>query len=170
VTDSELRITPHEHLTVRSSTPEALEVEARWAPNGSPPPKHFHPAQSEHFEVLAGRLRARVDGIDHDLGPGDELDIPGGTVHQMWNPGGEETRARWLTTPAGRTRQWFETLDAAQRSGKVGKNGMPGPLAFGVYLTEFRDVFRLAGPQPVHRVAFGALGLVGRLRGYRVGQ
>jgi hypothetical protein len=48
----------------------------------------------------------------------------------------------------------------------VGANGMPGPLAFAVYLTEYRDVFRLAGPQPLLRLAFGVLAPIGRLRGY----
>ena len=27
-----------------------LVFEATWAPGGSPPPAHFHPSQSEHFE------------------------------------------------------------------------------------------------------------------------
>ena len=49
----------------------------------------------------------------------------------------------------------------------VDKKGMPSPLAFGAYLTEYSDVFRLAGPQPLLRPA---LGLLGRLRGYRPAQ
>jgi hypothetical protein len=38
---------------------------------------------------------------------------------------------------------------------------MPGPLAFGAYLTEYRDVFRLAGPQPVLVSALRLLGALG---------
>ena len=165
--NDELKITPHESLVIRSHTPAALDVEATWAPDGSAPPKHFHPAQDEHFEALSGTLRARVDGEDHSLGPGETLTIPRGKIHQMWNEGTEETRASWRTTPSLRTREWFETLDGLQRSGRVDRKGMPGPLAFGVYLTEYRDVFRLAGPQPLLRATFAALGALGRLRGYR---
>ena len=44
-----LKIGPTESVTVRESTPELLELEATWGPGGSPPPKHFHPAQDEHF-------------------------------------------------------------------------------------------------------------------------
>jgi hypothetical protein len=45
---------------------------------------------------------------------------------------------------------------------------MPGPLAFGVLLTEYRDTFRLAaGPEPLVRGALAVLALLGRLRGYR---
>lgn len=45
---------------------------------------------------------------------------------------------------------------------------MPGPLAFGVYLNEFRDVFRLAaGPELVTRPLISILGAAGRAKGCR---
>jgi hypothetical protein len=86
----------------------------------------------------------------------------------MWNPDDEPVTAIWQTSPAGRTREWFEALDSLQRSGRVGRNGMPSPLAMGAYLTEYRDVFRLAaGPGPLVNGAVAVLGVAGRLRGYR---
>src|SRR5215207_4324162 len=161
-------LTPHESVTVRSHTPETLELEATWGSGGSPPPAHFHPAQDERFEVLEGVLRAQVDGHDHELVAGDVLEIPRGAVHKMWNESSESARAIWRTAPAGRTAAWMADLHALRSSGRVGKDGMPGPLAFGVYLTEYSDVIRLAGPQPLVRGALMALGGLGRLRGYRV--
>jgi mannose-6-phosphate isomerase-like protein (cupin superfamily) len=161
-----LKITPTESVEVRSSIPDALEVEVTYDPGGSPPPRHFHPTQDEHFEILAGTLRAWVDGEERDLGVGEEIDVPCGAVHRMWNPGDERTRAIWRTSPGGRTEQWFRAIDALHREGRVGRNGMPGPLAFGVMLSEYRDVFRLAGPDPVLRPALAALGALGRARGY----
>ena len=86
----------------------------------------------------------------------------------MWNPGSEPARVSWQTRPAGRTAAWFRELGALQASGRVGRNGMPGPLAFGVLLSEYRDVFRLAGPDVVLRPALALLGAIGRARGYRV--
>ena len=59
-----LKLTPHETLTIRRSEPDLLEVEAVYGPGGSPPPAHLHPSQHERFEVLAGQIRARVDGED----------------------------------------------------------------------------------------------------------
>ena len=163
-----LKLTPTESLEIRSSTPEVLEVEATYGEANKPPPKHLHPAQEEHFEVLAGMVRARVGDQDYALDPGDTLDIPAGTPHQMWNGGGAEARVLWQTRPRLRTEQWFTALDALQRQGRVGKDGMPGPLAFGAMLTEYSDVFRLAvGPDPVVRGALAVLGAVGRARGYR---
>jgi quercetin dioxygenase-like cupin family protein len=164
-----LRLTPRETVTVRNSSAELLEVEGRWAPGGEPPPAHYHPAQDEHFEILEGRLTARLDGEERELGPGDTLDIPRGTRHQMWNKGDAPARALWQTRPAGRTEDWFRAIDRLFEEGRVGKNGMPGPLAYGAYLSEFRDVFRLAvGPQLLVRPLVAVLGVLGRAKGYRL--
>ena len=165
--DRTLKLTPHESVTIREHSDAALVVEARWGAGGSAPPGHFHPAQDEHFEVLEGRLSVRVDGSERTLEPGDAIDIPRGTVHQMWNAGEQPARALWRTEPAGRTAEWFAALDGLQQSGRVGRDGMPSALAFGAYLTEYSDVFRLGGPQLLLRPALAVLGAVGRLRGYR---
>jgi mannose-6-phosphate isomerase-like protein (cupin superfamily) len=163
----ELKLTPSESVTIRSSSPELLEVEGHYGPGGKPPPAHFHPAQDEHFEVLEGTLRVKVAGEERDLRQGETIDIPHGTKHQMWNPNNEPARVLWQTRPAGRTEQWFRSIDGLHKEGRVGKNGMPGPLAYGAYLTEYRDVFRLAGPELVTRALVGFLGVIGRAKGYR---
>ena len=164
---TELKITPTESIQVRYSDTERLEVQVTYAPGGGPPPAHLHPQQDERFEVLAGALHVRVAGEERVLGQGDTLSVPRGTVHQMWNAGDEPVRAIWETSPGGRTLDWFRTIDALHREGRVAKNGMPGPLAFGVLLTEYDDVFRLAvRPRSAIRVALAALAVTGRLRGY----
>jgi quercetin dioxygenase-like cupin family protein len=164
-----LKLTPHESVVVRSSTPGLLEVEATYRAGGSAPPPHLHPSQSEHFEVLEGILRTEVEGEDRELRAGDTLDVPRGAVHRMWNPADAPARVRWQTSPRGRTENWFEQLDALQREGRVGRNGMPSPLAFGVYLTEYSDTMELAvGPRFLVRPLLRGLGALGRRRGYRV--
>jgi quercetin dioxygenase-like cupin family protein len=165
--DRTLKLTPHESVTISEHSDAALVVEARWGASGSAPPGHFHPDQDEHFEVLEGQLSVRVDGEERTLEPGETIDIPRGTVHRMWNGGQVPARALWRTEPAGRTAEWFAALDGLQRSRRVGRDGMPSLLAFGAYLTEYSDVFRLGGPQALLRPALAVLGAVGRLRGYR---
>jgi mannose-6-phosphate isomerase-like protein (cupin superfamily) len=166
--NEQLRLTGSETVTIRKSSPEMLEVEGSWGPGGKPPPAHYHPAQDEHFDVLEGRLKVKVEGEEHELGPGAALDIPEGIPHQMWNPFDQPARATWRTRPGLRTEDWFRAIDRLHRAGRVGKDGMPGPLAFGVFLTEYRDVFRLASPPDiVARPLLGVLGLLGVLRGYR---
>jgi len=162
-----LKLTPSESVSIRDIDDGRLEVVATYGPHGDSPPAHYHPAQDEHFEVLEGELQTRVDGEDRTLRAGDTLDIPRGVVHQMWNPGDDPVRAVWVTSPAGRTEQWFRAIDALHREGRVDKNGMLGPLAFGVLLTEYDDVFRLAArPRAVVRAALAGAGAIGRRRGY----
>ncbi|HEY1572979.1 MAG TPA: cupin domain-containing protein [Pseudonocardiaceae bacterium] len=163
-----LTITPSESVTVRSSTPELLEMEATYAPGGRPPPRHWHPSQDEHFEVLSGSVRVVAGDVDRVLTAGEQVDIPHGTVHQFWNEGTEPATVRWLVAAAGRSEDWFTSIDALHRAGRVGRDGMPRVLAFAVLLTEYRDVFRLATPAaPLVRAALAALAPLGRLRGYR---
>jgi mannose-6-phosphate isomerase-like protein (cupin superfamily) len=158
-----LRLTPSESVTIRSSSAEMLEVEGRWGPGGKPPPAHYHPDQDEHFEVLEGRLTAKIDGEERELAAGDTLDVPRGTAHQMWNRSGEPARALWQTKPGGRTEEWFRSIDGLIQG--EGGDRMPGPLAFAPYLSEYEDVIRLsAGPEFVTRPLIKALG---RLRGGR---
>jgi quercetin dioxygenase-like cupin family protein len=158
-----LHLTPHETVEIVRSEVEVLEVEASYGPGGSPPPPHLHPAQDERFEVLEGELNARVDGGSvRVLRPGERLEVPRGVKHQMWNASSASARVRWETRPAGRTEEWFRSVDQVVRAAG-GK--MPGPLAFVSLVAEYDDVFRLAvGPSAVVQPAVRALGAVGRLR------
>ena len=163
-----LKLTPGESVSIRSSTAEALEVEVTYAPGGEPPPKHLHPAQDEHFRCLGGSVRVRVGDHERELAVGEEIEIPRQTAHQMWNPSAEPARVAWTTRPGGRTLEWFRSVDALHRSGRVNEQGVPGPLGFAVLIDEFSDSFRLAvGPDPLVRVGIAGLALVGRARGYR---
>lgn len=162
-----LKITPTESVTVRESTPELLEVEATYAPASKEPPKHYHPSQDEHFEVLDGTVAVRAGAQERTLAAGETIDIPRGTPHQIWNQGAEPARVVWQTRPGGRTGQWFASIDRLHREGRVARNGMPGPLAFAALLTEYDDVFRLAvGPEPLVRGGLALLAPLGRMRGY----
>lgn len=161
-----LKLTPIEAVEIRSSNSEQLEVQVTYL-KGDPPPKHFHPEQDERFEVTEGTVRVELDGEVRDLGPGDSLEISRGTVHRLWNPKREPARAIWQTFPAGRTEQWFRALDALYRDHRTDEDGQPSPLAYGVLLSEYRDVFRLAGPDFLLRPAVALLAAIGGARGYK---
>ena len=103
-----LSLGPHDSLEIRSSTPEALEVEASYRPGGSPPPAHFHPAQDEHFEVLEGVVRTIVDGEERSYEAGETFDIPAGTVHQL--AADPPARLKWEVRPALKTADFFEAV------------------------------------------------------------
>jgi transcriptional regulator with XRE-family HTH domain len=49
--------------------------------------------------VLEGRLVLGIDGVEHELGPGDSFAFPSTLAHTYRNPGTEVTRVLWVNTP-----------------------------------------------------------------------
>jgi mannose-6-phosphate isomerase-like protein (cupin superfamily) len=160
--DELLHLSDHETVRVLRDTPDELEVEGTWASGGSPPPPHLHPAQDEEFEIRSGRLTAVVDGVKHELGPGYRLQIPRGTAHKMWNPGNETATAIWRTRPAGRTADWFATVDRLTEGG----TRKPPTPALAKAVAAHSDVFQLAvGPsqlRPLVNLGLRAVALADR--------
>jgi quercetin dioxygenase-like cupin family protein len=95
-------------LRLISITPELLEMEAIYGGTGQMPPLHFHPSQSERFEVLEGTVRTVIDGAERSYEAGEAFEVPAGTVHQM--AADPPARIRWQVRPALRTPEFFETL------------------------------------------------------------
>jgi mannose-6-phosphate isomerase-like protein (cupin superfamily) len=125
---------------------ELLEVESSWAGGGTEPPEHHHPRQDEHFEVLEGELRARIAGSEQTVRAGETLDVPAGTPHTMWNPGGGRARAVWQTRPALRTEAFFEMVWRLAQAAHEGKS--PDPDEAAAMMQEYADEFRLGRPVP----------------------
>jgi Cupin domain len=157
-----------EQVTIRSCTPELLDMAAEWKPAGHDhkPPNHFHPLQDEHFEVHEGELTVELAGERTVLRSGDSLDVPRGTPHTMWNSGGGVTRGTWQVRPALRTEQFFTAVHEMRAAGAAGKGGMITMPAAGMIFKAFPDEFRLVMPEPARRPAIAVLAAIGRLRGY----
>jgi mannose-6-phosphate isomerase-like protein (cupin superfamily) len=158
----ELHLSEHERLRIVRDTPDELEVEATWDPISKRPPPHLHPAQDEEFVVQSGQMTAWIDGEERRLEAGDTLLIPRGTPHKMWNTATDPAIALWRTRPAGRTAEWFATIDRLTAGG-TRKPPLP---AIAKAVTEFSDVFVLAlGPKPARpavALALRAVALVDR--------
>jgi quercetin dioxygenase-like cupin family protein len=154
------RLTSQQTVTVLRSSTETdgrlLEVESVWSHGGDLPPTHFHPAQSEHFEVLEGELRVSIDGSERLLTRGDVLDIPRGAVHAMAATS-DGTRAKWQIRPALRTKQFFAAMDSSQRRGGLLLDTIS-------VVRSHKEEIRLASPPPiVQGPLFAVLALVARL-------
>ncbi len=149
--------------TTAETSGERLVVEIAYAGSGAVPPSHFHPTQTENFEVLEGEIHVKVGDTERTLRPGDELEIPPGTPHQMWCD--EPSRQRWTTTPAQKTERFFETIWGLQRDGKT-SGAMPSLPQTALTLRHFSEEFRLTSPPgPLQDLLTMPLAALARLAG-----
>ena len=137
-------------------------------PGGFVTAEHVHPNQEERYQVLAGSLTVRIDGLERVAHAGDRVVVPAGRPHVWWNAGAEDVRFVCEVEPALRFEAFLETLFGLASDGKTDRKGMPNPLQVAVMLQGYRDELRLARPSPaIQRLLFGPLAIVGRLGGYR---
>jgi mannose-6-phosphate isomerase-like protein (cupin superfamily) len=124
---------------------ELLEMEATYEPSSSEPPTHFHPKQEEHFEILEGTMRARMNGVERELRAGDTLDIEAGAPHSMWNPGPDRARTNWQTRPALRTAEFFEEAARVFREAQA-EGSSPDGQRMAQIVETYSEEFRLRSP------------------------
>ena len=135
------------------------------------PGTHVHPKQEERFEVISGTLGSHVAGVERIHEAGEVVTAPAGSVHTVWNAGGEEEEVHALVEfrPALRQETVLETVTGLARDGKTNKAGVPkNPLRLALIMHDYEDeVYFAQPPLFVQRVIFGVLAKVGRLLGYR---
>jgi mannose-6-phosphate isomerase-like protein (cupin superfamily)/uncharacterized protein YndB with AHSA1/START domain len=103
---------------------------------------HVHTHQSEHYEVIEGTMRLVVDGREHLLGPGDEMETPAGVTHRQL-PGGEgEGRVRVTLRPAGQTEAFLHRLTEL----RYNRWGYPRPLDAAAFVRDFGAEGHAAAP------------------------
>jgi quercetin dioxygenase-like cupin family protein len=70
-------------------------------------PAHSHDHYEESIYGLGGVLTWTVDGRPRDVGPGQALCIPRGSVHRFDNNGAQDARVLCMVTPAAIGPQYF---------------------------------------------------------------
>ncbi len=111
------------------------------------PPPHSHPGNEECVYVLEGTLRYSVDDTSRDLGPGDWMSTPRGSVHSFANPGSETARALVMLTPDIGA-QFFREVGALAAAG-----GPPDREKLMAVMTRYG--LKPAAPKAAPRVADG---------------
>jgi len=153
------------HQTARDTGGKLLDMEVFVKPGGFIPPEHIHPSQEEAFRILDGTLRLRIDGVEQDLGPGEDATVPPGAAHTVWPVGAETVHFISQVRPALQFETFLETIHGLARDGKTDKLGRPNPLQMAVLLNAFKDELRL--PSLPLRVLVAIIAPVGYLLGYR---
>jgi len=100
-------------------------------PGARVPPPHSHTGNEEIVYVLEGSLRYSVDGEVRDLGPGERMYTPRGSVHGFANPHGRTARALIILTPDIGA-QYFRDIAAV-----AGAPGGPDPAKMTEIMTRY---------------------------------
>jgi quercetin dioxygenase-like cupin family protein len=154
-------------MTVKEFTDATLGVELALGPRSGGTPIHIHPHALETYVVLEGRFDAYVDGKWRIYRVGEELEVPKGVPHTFRNSSDAQARVYQTHQPALKMAQYFEGLHKIAHSG-VTKNGamtFKALLYLSLLMASFKDeLIPVNPPAPVAN----ALGLLGKLAGYRI--
>lgn len=91
-------------------------------PGARVPAAHYHEHVDEIAYGLEGVLTFTVDGVAHQLGPGDSVFVPRGVAHHFVNTGTETTRTLAVLTPADIGPAYFQDIAAL-----LAADGPPDP-------------------------------------------
>jgi quercetin dioxygenase-like cupin family protein len=154
--------------TAKDTNGALLELESSFAPHSKEPLPHFHPFQHEIFTVLEGCISVRINSHLKIYHKGDEINMPPGTVHSMWNDSNIPASVNWKVMPALRTEEFFETAMGLAADGKVNRKGMPSIFQTALLVKRFRNEFRLAKPPAIiQKIVFNTLSPIAILAGYK---
>jgi|SRR5579871_3147099 len=139
------------------------------APHGAVAGEHVHPAITERFSVLQGRLQTRIDGNERTLAAGAQATIAPGVPHDWWNAGEEPAGVIVeIDPPEVRFAMLIAMLFGLANAGLTNDRGMPGLLQGALLAHEFADVIRFTHPPAaVQAAVFPLLAALARARGLR---
>lgn len=124
---------------------ELLEFDDFWSRPEHRVPEHVDPEMEERWEVVAGLVRFRIDGVERAAAPGDVVTAPAGIPHMGWNVGNGPAHLRIQMRPSLRWEEFVRRLFAAARAGQTDEQGIPRPALLAELLGEFRREIALAG-------------------------
>ncbi|HEX8041086.1 MAG TPA: cupin domain-containing protein [Chryseosolibacter sp.] len=155
-------------VTAEDSKGELMRAELWVKPGGQGPPEHFHPIQSEGFEVIQGELTLNCDGKQIVLKKGEKYVVPPNTSHKWSNTANEELVVIGELRPALKTEFFLETMYSLDAQGKTNKNGLPNPLQFAAILNEYYgELFVVGQPIPAQKFVAKIVGGLAKRIGYK---
>ena len=151
-----------EYLVIRSheeTQGEYVEMEWFMPATAFAPPPHFHPTQTETYEILEGSIEVLIDRTRQRLEAGEDAAVPPGTKH-TFRLVGEPVRVRNVHRPGGRFDVFIERQHRFVTSTRY--RGLKRPttaLAMAAAWHEHRDL--LVPSNPALRAAVSLLAPLG---------
>ena len=154
--------------TSRQTGGEYVLVEVAVEPNGFVASPHFHPKQSERFEIIEGEMEFRIGRETVTAAAGDVVVVEPGTAHRFRNVGDTVARFTCEVRPALQFEQLLETMFALAVDGKTNKKGLPNPLRLAVIANAHFDDVRLPFPPAwMQKVGLAMGAPLGRALGFK---
>jgi quercetin dioxygenase-like cupin family protein len=136
-------------------------------PKGFVPVKHFHPHQSETFEIYSGKLRVEVNGQTKVFGAGESNTVPKMQPHQWWNASDTEpVKMKVKIEPALNTEVFFEQFFGLCNDGKTEKDGSPSFMQI-MAMNNTYEIYMAGPPLIVQKIMGVVLGSIASLFGYK---
>ena len=158
-----------EYARVVEHTPERVVGELLAVPGGAVAGPHCHPGQEERFEVLDGVMGYRRGNDRGELRAGESVTVPPGVVHDWWNAGDGNLRARVTVTPPGRFAAMIGAVWGLAVVGRTNAKGMPGPVDAALLAEAFGDEIVFERPPRVVQQALArTVAPIARRRGRSV--
>ena len=156
-------------MRASSSTCRACGVRALAVPGAAVPGAHLHPGQEECFEVLDGVMGYRRDAHRGELRAGESVTVPPGVVHDWWNAGDRDLRARVTVMPPGRFTAMIAAAWGLAAVGRTNAKGMPGPVDAALLAEAFgEEIVFERPPRAVQQALAHTVAPIARRRGRSV--
>jgi quercetin dioxygenase-like cupin family protein len=158
-----------EYARVVEHTLERVVGELLAVPGAAVAGPHVHPGQQERFEVVDGVMGYRRGDQSGELRAGGSVTVPPGVVHDWWNAGDSDLRARVTVIPPGRFAAMIGAVWGLAIVGRTNAKGMPGLVDAALLAEAFGDeiVFERP-PRAVQRALAVTVAPIARRRGRSV--
>ncbi len=158
-----------EYVLVLEHTAERSVGEMVAVPGGAVAGPHHHPEQSERFEVIEGVMGYKRGDQEGTLTAGESMTVQPGVVHDWWNAGEDNLRARITVSPPGKFAAMIGAVWGLAALGRSDAKGMPRIVDAALLAEAFGDeiVFERP-PQPIQRLLVALVAPIARRRGRSV--
>jgi quercetin dioxygenase-like cupin family protein len=154
--------------TAKDTKGELLEFDMFIEPTASGPPQHVHPNAEEQFEVLSGKVQAKIRDKTYHFEQGDAFTVPSGIAHAWWGEGNEQAQVRVQLRPATQMEDFLRTWYGLAKDGKINDNGLPSIWQLAVTSKEYLNSVHLANPPLfLQKVLWGILSPIAKILGYK---